>query len=119
MKIYTEQQKSVLLNKEPAKTKTNEPKKIKRLTIFFFVVISSIITVIYVSNVISIDALLKTNQDMKRLYEALKNENDLSRLKLNTLQAADRITQIASAKLGMIKQETSPEYIIRKVKIKE
>jgi tRNA uridine 5-carbamoylmethylation protein Kti12 len=119
MKIYTETRSPDKSNIRPAENKIDKPKRLNRWTIFLFVVLSAVATVIYVSNVISIDALLKTNQDMKRMYETLKDENDVSRRKLNSLQDAGRISQIASTKLGMIKQEIAPEYILSKIKVKE
>jgi cell division protein FtsL len=118
MKIYTESTKKELSNTKLLDDKLDSAKKLNRWTIFLFVVVSAVATVIYVGNVIYIDTLLKTNQDMKRLHETLKDENDALRYKVNVLQAPERITQLASTKLGMVKQETAPDYIIKKEKKK-
>jgi cell division protein FtsL len=75
------------------------------------ILLAALITVFYVSNVISIDSLLEENQQLKKKYTMLKNKNELLRTRINELQSADRIIKIATEELGMLKPEKIPEKL--------
>lgn len=82
-----------------------------RWTIFAFVAFSAISTVIYVSNVRNINKLAESVDSKSKLLDELKNSNQVINHKLIKLQAPERITEIATKKLGMIKPDHAPIVI--------
>ena len=82
-----------------------------RWKIFSIVFVAAVLTVVYVNNVLRIDALLEQTQSLKKNCDLLKNNNELLRARLNQLQSADRIIPIARDELGMIKADKAPEML--------
>jgi cell division protein FtsB len=75
------------------------------------VLVSSIITIVYVNNVVTVNKLLKDNQDKRKELETIRNENAFLKTTLNQLQSPERITQLAQSEFGMTKVETAPLFI--------
>lgn len=86
-------------------------KRINRWNVFAFVFIASVITIVYVNNVVTVNKLLKANQDRRKELETIRNENAFLKTTLNQLQSPERITQIAQSEFGMTKIETAPLLI--------
>ena len=86
-------------------------KRINRWNVFAFVFAASVITIIYVNNVVSVNKLLKENQDRRKELETIRNENAFLKTTLNQLQSPERITQIAQSEFGMTKIESAPLLI--------
>lgn len=82
-----------------------------RWSVFAFVAFSAISTVIYVRNVQNINDLAE-NVDKKQIQlDELKNHNHVLNHKLVQLQSPERINQIATTKLGMVKPDKAPLII--------
>lgn len=91
--------------------KDTENGKLSRWSVFGFVVIISLLMILYVDNVKRVDVILEELQDIKQKKEYLKNENELLKTRLNYLQSPERIMRIAEENLGMIKIDSAPEVL--------
>jgi cell division protein FtsB len=91
---------------------SNNPQKKQavsgRLKIFGLVITGALVTILYVSNVMSVNSLLKDVQARKKQYEKIRNYNELLNAKINDLQSAERITTIAHDRLGMDRGQEAP-----------
>jgi cell division protein FtsB len=82
-----------------------------RWSVFALVAFSAISTVIYVRNVQNINHLAETVDDRQKILNELKNENEVLNHKLIELQSPERINEISTTKLGMIKPDKAPIII--------
>lgn len=103
--------KSDNLEQESEVSSKNEMGKLNRWSVFGFVVILSLLMILYVDNVKRVDIILKELQETKLKKDYLKNENELLKTRLNYLQSPERIIRIAEEKLGMIKIDSAPEVL--------
>lgn len=97
-------------NKEPSSNpilKENHSK----VKVLGLIIISAILLIIYVSNVIEIKSLMRTNYEMNKKREMIENRNQILRQKINQLESPERITKIAKENLGMNKSESTPTLI--------
>ncbi len=99
------------MDAQDKKNKRGLLKRINRWNVFAFVFISSVITIVYVNNVVTVNKLLKENQDRRKELETIRNENAFLKTTLNQLQSPERITRIAQTEFGMTKIETAPLLI--------
>ncbi|MFN8359675.1 MAG: cell division protein FtsL [Candidatus Kapaibacterium sp.] len=88
-----------------------ERKLLNRWSIFGLLIISSVLVVLYVSNVVRVNTLLREMQDREKsrdslLYVNLSLQNEIMRL-----QSAERITAIAQSKLNMIQNPQAPKRL--------
>jgi len=86
-------------------------KMLNRWSIFGLLGMSAVFMVLYVSNVITVNGLLRRipRLEEKRdslLYESRRLEESIARL-----QSAERITSIAKEKLGMIPNQSAPQVL--------
>jgi cell division protein FtsB len=79
-----------------------------RLKVFAFVITGAFITILYVSNVMRVNSLLKDVNSRKKQYEKIRNYNQILNAKINELQSAERITTIAHDRLGMDRGQEAP-----------
>ena len=91
----------------PMNTSTN----ISRAKLLFYIFLSAAIMIFYVSNVIEVKSLLKTNYELKKKKELVENKNQVLITKINELESPERITKIAKENLGMYKNETTPSVL--------
>ncbi|HPI21237.1 MAG TPA: cell division protein FtsL [Candidatus Kapabacteria bacterium] len=84
---------------------------INRWTVFGLIALVSAFTILYVANVIYINKLLQNNQLLDKNYEALRNNNNILKTRLNQIQSPSRIINIAEKNLGMKKAEELPIYL--------
>lgn len=102
------------IDPEPSKP-TNEPKALQqqrrllnRWSIFALVVVSAISTVLYVSNVIRVNQLLRETDAMRRSIDSLQIVNQSLRAETYRLQSSERITRVATERLGMVPPPKAP-----------
>jgi cell division protein FtsL len=96
------------LKEETNKNKKKPKKRLNRWSIFGIVAFTAFITLVYVGNVVQINALLKEVRDSENNYSLLKSENEELKLKLNNIQSPDKIVSIAESKLGMARTDRPP-----------
>jgi len=84
---------------------------INRWTVFGLIALVSAFTILYVANVIYINKLLQNNQLLDKNYEALRNNNNILKTRLNQMQSPKRIINISEKHLGMKKAEELPIYL--------
>jgi cell division protein FtsL len=99
---------------EPEKKPSTEKKILSKWNALLVLIISSVLMILYVSNVIEVKALLKETNDLKRQAEMIEDKNQLLLTKINELESPERITKIARDKFGMIKAEDTPINISRR-----
>lgn len=75
---------------------------------FALVVFSAIATMLFVSNVVRVNALLKEVQTLERERDALVASNESLRIQVTRLESNERITTIARDKLGMTQPSQAP-----------
>jgi cell division protein FtsB len=85
--------------------------KFNRWSLFGLLALSSLSTVLYVSNVMTVNDLLKNIRDLEIQRTELIRKNDILTAKTHELQSADRITEIAEKYLGLVKSNEAPEIL--------
>ena len=97
--------------KKEAPTVIQRRNVLNRWSVFGLLGLSAVFMVLYVSNVISVNSLLRKipRLEDKRdslLYQSRRLEETIARL-----QSAERITHIAKEKLGMIPNQNAPHVL--------
>lgn len=82
-----------------------------RWQVFALMAVGVVLTIAYISNVISVDNLLKENLKLRKEYGSIFNSNKMLKSELNKLQSAEWVNRIAIDSLGMIKSTTLPQVI--------
>ena len=103
-----EDEQRVLPENGDVSQKTKKPAKLKYLLLIF---IFSLLMILYVGNVVKVKSLLKEERKLEKQLEKVENQNQLLETDINRLESPERITDIATKKLGMIKQDTPPKVI--------
>ncbi len=112
------------MKKKVANEKTNEKwlkrsvravrRRINRWTVVLFVVCAALVLILYVSNVIYTDSLLRQIHQQRKELDNLVDANDLMRLKIGQLSSPERIADIAERKLGFVRLQLAPRFVPRK-----
>lgn len=96
----------------------NEPQLVQRRrrllnrwSLFVLLVVSAAATVLYVSNVIAVNRLLRDGAVLSRQNDSLRVVNQNLEAETYRLQAADRVIRDATTKLGMIPPDRAPTVI--------
>lgn len=84
---------------------------LNRWSIFGLLFVSSVVIVLFVSNALAVNKLLFELDSLQKEHEKILHQNELLRQQIVQLQAADRITDIAHTKLGMIQAPTAPKKL--------
>ena len=85
--------------------------KSNRLKIVLTLVISVVITLVYVDNTIKINALLTKIQAQEATISDVKAYNEILKSRIIELESAERITSIAEKQLGLSKPNKVPIII--------
>ncbi len=82
----------------------------KRISIFYFLIfliLTSVILVIYINNIIYVNQLSVSNNDLKEQIKSVVQKNDLLRTESEKLSSFDRIKTIAAEKFNLSYKENS------------
>jgi len=88
-----------------------EKKRVSRWKLFGLLLLTASLMILYVSNVLYVDAQLEEMQSMKKIYTSIKNGNELLKTEIIKLESADRIIPLAEKELGMLKPEAPPKVL--------
>jgi cell division protein FtsL len=88
-----------------------ERKLLNRWSIFGLLIISSVMVVLYVSNVVRVNTLLTRMQDHEKTLDSLLYVNQSLQNEIMQLQSTERITAIAQSKLNMIPNPQAPKRL--------
>jgi len=106
------------LDPEPLPKPVKEPTQIvqqrrllNRWSIFILLFVSAVATVLYVSNVIQVNRLLRERESLQHSLDSLHTVNQSVRTEVHRLQSSERITRIASQKLGMTPPTKAPRVL--------
>ncbi len=94
-------------SKEPVPLQ-KQRRLLNRWSIFALVFVSAAATVLYVSNVIAVKKLLVETEELRRSIDSLRTVNESLRTETYRLQSAERITRIATEKLGLVPPPKAP-----------
>ena len=92
-------------------TLVRQRRLLNRWSIFALVFVSALATVLYVNNVITVDKLLRETQAMKKSADSLRDVNQSLQTEVFRLQSAERVTRIATERLGMMPPPQAPTVI--------
>jgi len=96
--------------KEPSAI-IQERKFLNRWSIFGLLVVSALAVVLYVSNVVRVNTLMRNMQRYEKTRDSLVYANQSLQSEIMRLQSAERITTIARTKLGMIPNSQAPKRL--------
>ncbi|MCX7737600.1 MAG: cell division protein FtsL [Candidatus Kapabacteria bacterium] len=103
---------------EKNKINSNGRSASKRMFVFLFIIISSILTIFYIDNVFKVNSLMKDIHTISKENQRIRDENTLLRMEINKLTSLERISKIAEEKLGMVRSEKTPIIIYKKDTVK-
>ncbi len=106
-----EEQKPEFTDPESSEDDDTKPRRFKYL---MYVFLFSLLMILYVANVIKVKSLLKEERKLSKHLEKIENENQLLKTEINRLESPERITSVATKKLGMVKPDTPPKVIAAK-----
>lgn len=81
---------------------------LNRWSVFALVAVTAGATVLYVSNVIQVNRLLRDVESRTKTLDSLQSVHDIMRREVYRLQSAERVTRLASERLGMIPPQKAP-----------
>lgn len=84
---------------------------LNRWSLFALFFITATATVLYVSNVLAVNKLSVENDTLRRKCDSLETLNKSLRTESYRLQSAERITRLATEKLGMMPPPEAPIVI--------
>ncbi len=101
-------------NKEIASSEKNlfrKTKGMRRYHIFAGIFIAAVITVLYISNLMYVNKLLKEVHYLNKEYEIIVLTNEMLEARIVRLESPERIIPYADSKLGMIISDEAPKII--------
>jgi cell division protein FtsL len=84
---------------------------LNRWSIFGLLAMSAVFMVLYVSNVISVNTLLRRIPKLEEKHDSLLYQSRRLEESIARLQSAERITTIAKEKLGMVPNQNAPQVL--------
>ena len=94
-------------------TRPNRPfkkRRISTLNIIFFLTVTTVSTVFYIGNIITVNRLAGEIEDLKASYSILSNANEFLQSEINQKSTMERITKIASEQMGMVYPKQPPVW---------
>lgn len=105
-----EEQQTPPITKEPVAI-VEQRRILNRWSLFALFFVCSAATVLYVSNVVAVNDLSTQNDRLRHQRDSLETLNKSLRTESYRLQGAERITRLASERLGMIPPPEAPVVI--------
>jgi len=96
--------------KEPTQI-VKQRRLLNRWSIFILLFVSALATVLYVSNVIQVNRLLREKDGLQHSLDSLHGVNQSLHTEVHRLQSSERITRIASERLGMTPPMKAPHVL--------
>jgi len=81
---------------------------LRRWTAAAMLLVAAGLAVLYISNAIAVNSLMTDITSIERERDAARNENERLRAELLRLMSVERVTSIASGKLGMVQPARPP-----------
>lgn len=82
-----------------------------RWLVLVFIIVAATSSLVFVSNVRNINALLIENRELEKEASVLQDKNKRLQSETIHLQSADRIIKFATEKLDMVPPDVAPEVI--------
>lgn len=95
-------------------------KKVSTFNIIIFLFGFAVALVLYISNIIAVNGLVKDINQLEREYEHVRNTNEILRAELNNRTGLENIGSIATDRLGLRNPAEPPRWIsINKDEVKK
>jgi cell division protein FtsL len=97
----------------PTPPRANRPfrkRKVSTLTIILSLSILAAVLVAYIGNIIAVNELVVEVEQLKSSHASIENMNNILRLEISRKMGMERITRIASEKMGMIFPKHPPVW---------
>lgn len=85
---------------------------LNRWSLFALLVVSAIGTVLYVGNVLAVNTLLRDTATVQRNLDSVRAVNQSLQAETYRLQSAERVTRVATERLGMIPPPKAPTVLL-------
>jgi cell division protein FtsB len=86
-------------------------KKISTFTIILYLFGLAVVSVLYISNIIEVNTLMKEINQIEREYERIRNGNEILRAELNNRTGLEFIGSTAGKRLGLQNPTEPPQWI--------
>jgi cell division protein FtsB len=86
-------------------------KKVSTFNVIVFLFGFAIALVLYISNIIAVNGLVKDINQLEREYERVKNNNEILRAELNNRTGLENIGTVAAEQLGLRNPTEPPRWI--------
>jgi cell division protein FtsB len=86
-------------------------KKLSTFNVIIFLLGFAVALVLYISNIIAVNGLVKEINQLEREYERVRNANEILRAELNNRTGLERIGSIAGERLGLSIPAEPPRWI--------
>lgn len=86
-------------------------KKLSTFNIILFLFGFAIALVLYISNIIAVNGLVKDINRLEREYEQVRNTNEILRAALNNRTGLENIGSVATGRLGLQNPTEPPRWI--------
>jgi cell division protein FtsB len=86
-------------------------KKLSTFNVIVFLLGFAVALVLYISNIIAVNGLVKEINQLEREYERVRNANEILRAELNNRTGLERIGSIAGERLGLSIPAEPPRWI--------
>lgn len=97
----------------PTPARANRPfrkRKVSTLSIILLLSVLAGVLVAYIGNIIVVNELVVRVEQLKSSYASIENMNNILRLEISRKMGMERITRIATEKMGMIFPKQPPVW---------
>lgn len=96
---------------QPARNRAAAKRSISPFSIVIALIITAVVSVMYISNIIAVTQLVATIGDLETKVQRQQNEQELLRAQISRMSSLERIRQMAEKDLGMRNSEAVPGWI--------
>ncbi len=86
-------------------------KKLSTFNIIIFLFVFAVALVLYISNIIAVNGLVRDINRLEREYEQIRNTNEILRAGLNNQTRLEQISSVANDRLGLSNPVEPPRWI--------
>ncbi len=91
--------------------KTPRRKRVSTFNIILFLFVFAGLLVLYISNIIAVNGLVKEINVLEREYDRVRNQNEVLRADLNRRTGLENIGSVATDRLGLRNPTEPPRWI--------
>lgn len=100
-----------LLTAQPARNRSAARRSVSPFSIVIALLITAIVSVMYVSNIIAVTQLVSEIGDLETRYQRLLNEQEMLRAQISRMSSLERVRFMAEHDLGLKNSDAVPGWI--------